>query len=60
MADGDDNAYNASNNDDVRPDDDDDDPDPDDDDDDDDVDDNDELPTLNSLNLSRFVFYDIE
>ena len=58
MADGDDNAYNAGNNDDVRPDDD---PDPDDDDDDDDVvDDNDESPTSNSLNLSQFVFDDIE
>ena len=56
MADGDDNAYNAGNNYDVRPDDDDD-PDPDD---DDDVDDNDESPTSNGLNLSRFVFDDIE
>ena len=58
LADGDDNAYNAGNNDDVRPDDDDD-PDPDDDG-DDDVDDNDESPTSNGLNLSRFVFVDIE
>ena len=51
MGDGDDNAYNAGNNDDVRPDDDDD---------DDDVGDNDESPTSNSLNLSQFVFDDIE
>ena len=48
MADGDDNAYNSGNNDDVKPDD------------GDDVDDNDESPTSNSLNLSQFVFDDIE
>ena len=53
LADGDDNAYNAGNND-VRPDDDDD---PDD---GVDVDDNDKSPTSNSLNLSQFVFDDLE
>ena len=57
MADGDDNAYNAGNNDDVKPDDDDD-PDPDDD--DNDVYDNDESLISNSLNLSNFFHDDIE
>ena len=56
MADGDDNAYNSGNNDDVKPDDDDAYPD----DDGDDVDDNDESPTSKSLNLLQFVFDDIE
>ena len=42
MADGDDNAYNAGNNDDVKPDDD-----------DNDDDDNDESLISNSLNLTK-------
>ena len=57
MADGDDNAYNAGKNDDVKPDDDDAYPD---DDGENEFDDNDKSPTLNSLNLSHFVFDDIE
>ena len=49
LADGDDNAYNAGNNDDVKPDDDDAYPD----DDDNDNDDNDESLISNSLNLTK-------
>ena len=57
IADGDDNAYNAGKNDDVKPDDDDAYPD---DDGENEFDHNDKSPTLNSLNLSHFVFDDIE
>ena len=51
ITDGDDNAYNAGKNDDVAyPDDDG----------ENEFDHNDKSPTLNSLNLSHFVFDDIE
>ena len=53
LADGDDNAYNAGNNDDVKPDDDDAYP-------DDDDNDNDESLISNSLNLTKKILDDIE